>query len=66
MLWLKELHSPQQATYLLFVGVDQLFVIPVLQFARSLGSGHGRLEDKELAATFCSLEERKDLSKVCT
>lgn len=44
-----------QRSDLLFLRVDQLFVVPVLQFARSLGRGHGRVEDEEFSAAFCSL-----------
>lgn len=46
-------------THLLFLSVDQLFVIPVLQFTGSLGGWHGGVEDEELSATFCCLEGRE-------
>lgn len=44
---------------LLFLRVDQLLVVPVLQFARSLSRGHGRVEDEEFSAAFCSLGGRQ-------
>lgn len=47
----------KKETHFFFVCVNQLFVVPVLQFARSLGSGHGGLEDEELSATFCCLQD---------
>lgn len=53
------IHPKHKATHFLFVSVDQLFVIPVLQFARSLSSGHGGVEDEELSTTFCCLEGRE-------
>lgn len=48
--------STQNATHFLLLGVHQLFVIPVLQFARSLGGGHGGVEDEELSTALCCLQ----------
>lgn len=46
----------QNATHFLFLRVDQLFVIPVFQFARSLSGGHGGVKDEELSTALCCLQ----------
>lgn len=54
----------RSATHFLFFGVDQLFVVSVLQFARSLGSGHGGVENKELSTAFCCLTGDSDEERI--
>lgn len=49
--------STKALTHLLFFSVDQLFVVPVLQFAGRLGGGHGGVENEELPAAFCCLKD---------
>lgn len=58
--------SDDVLTHFLFLGVDQLLVVPVLQLAGGLGRRHGGVEDEELPAALGCLEvEKKKKEKRC-
>lgn len=49
-------HCGGSATYLLFVCVDQLLIIPVPELPRGFRCGQGGVEEEQLSGTVCSLE----------
>lgn len=52
-------------THFLFLGVDQLFVIPVLQLPGGLGGWDGGVEDEKFPATLCCLRGKEELKRSC-
>lgn len=68
--WVSQLKHKKSAdknntvSHFLLVSVNQLFVISILQFPRSLSGGHGRVEDEELPAAFCCLEGRQQIKSL--
>lgn len=51
--------------YLLFVCVNQLFVVSVLEFSRCFCSRQGGMEDEKLPRALCCLKATHKMSGCC-